>query len=803
MADLLKAHPATGGPGLEPRWTPAAKDGVVTAYSTASRIWFTTSSGIVTEVYYPTIDRPQIRDVQLLVTDGRSFLHDEKNELVTVVEDLSKQGLGLRITNSDRHGRYRIVKEVVADPHQPCLLMHLRLERAPGYDDPLRVFVLCAPHLDVSGWGNNGNVAVCAGREVLTAHKGEAWLALGASSPFLSRSIGYVGTTDGWQDLEQNFRLASSFDSATDGNIALTGEVDLSRNQETTIGLAFGDRLHHATTTLFQSLGVPFAQQKERFLEQWHRACAKVADISRHSHDGGRLLYKSHNLLIAHEDKTYPGALIASLSIPWGEEKGDEELGGYHLVWTRDMVNSAGALLALGDTATPLRALIYLACTQRRDGGFPQNFWINGEPYWNGIQLDEVSFPIVLARRLHEAGALRDFDPYPLVLAAAGYLIDEGPATPQERWEESGGYSPSTLASNIAGLVCAALFARERGDEKTARFLEEYADFLEAHVDLWTVTTEGTLLPGISRHFVRIMPIDVSDPLAEENPNEGVLRLKNQAPGARTDYPAKEVVDAGFLELVRYGVRRPGDRLIEDSLAVVDARLKVETPRGPCWHRYDHDGYGQRAEGLGFRSFGVGRAWPLLTGERGHYELAAGRDPAPYVKALEAFAGSSGLMPEQVWDEPDRPESKLYLGEPTGAAMPLLWAHAEYVKLLRSIADGKTFDLIPAVAARYAARDAKPRQGPGLKVWKFNRHTRSVPAGSTLRVVARAPFRLRFTTDGWDEAQEKDSEKTATRLEYVDIRTARGQRAPLQFTFFWPTGQRWENRDFQVAVTGA
>src|SRR5262249_23548999 len=279
-------------------------------------------------------------------------------------------------------------------------------------------------------------------------------------------------------------RMDWEFDVAEDGNIALTGELDLSRGLEFTLGLSFGFSLHSATTDLVQSLGFPFEEHRARFVEQWHRACHRIAPLAA-SGDGGRLPEASHRLLLAHEDKTCPGATIASLSIPWGESAGDEDRGGYHLVWTRDMVNCSTGLLASGDTELPLRALIYLACSQRADGGFYQNFWIDGEPYWRGLQLDQVAFPLILAWRLREAKALRDFDPYPMVLGAARYLIEQGPVTPQERWEENSGYSPSTLASNIAGLICAADFARERGHEATAAFLERHADFLACHVEPW------------------------------------------------------------------------------------------------------------------------------------------------------------------------------------------------------------------------------------------------------------------------------------------------------------------------------
>jgi glucoamylase len=478
---------------------------------------------------------------------------------------------------------------------------------------------------------------------------------------------------------------------------------------------------------------------------------------------------------------------------------GDDDLGGYHLVWTRDMCKSATGLLAAGNTEVPLHALIYLAWTQTEDGGFDQNFWIDGEPYWCGTQLDETAFPVLLAWQLHQAKALRDFDPYPMVLRAAGYLIDRGPVTPQERWEENSGYSPSTLAAHIAALICAAAFARERGQEATAKYLEEYADFLESHVEAWTVTTEGSLVPGIGRHFIRLHPVDADDPRPDEDANHGVLELRNQPPGAPATWAGKDIVDAGFLELVRYGIRKPGDSLIEDSLRVVDAVLKVDTPRGPCWRRYNHDGYGQREDGGPYQGWGFGHAWPVLTGERGHYELAAGRDVQPFVRAMEGFATSTGLLPEQVWSLADRPKAHMHLGRPTGGAMPLPWTHAEYIKLVRSARDGRVFDLITAVADRYRnGRNAPPRE-----IWKFNRQVRSMPAGGVLRIQAAGSFRLRWTADEWTHAEDTASTPIGTGHEYADIPVTPGRRAPIRFTFFWTAAGRWEGRDFQVDVREA
>ena len=798
MAILLDSNPATGGPGIEPRWTRSDKDGVGTAYSALSRVWFTVSKGILNEVYYPTIDRPQIRDLQYLITDGETFFHDER-ELDNTHEFLAPNTLGYRITNVDPRGQYRIVKEVIADPHQPCVLIHTRVEADADMLRKLRLFALLAPHLEVGGRGNDGNVVETHWGKVLTAHKGRDWLALGASAPLLRCSCGYVGSTDGWTDLDRDFRMDWEFDCARDGNIALTGEIDIRQEREFVLALAFGESLHHALVTLSQALGTSYMVHRGRFIEQWRRPGETVpAEMEELTGDGGSLCRVSRSLIMAHEDKSYDGAVIASLSIPWGQYMGDDDLGGYHLVWTRDMCHSTLGLLAVGNHEIPLRALIYLACTQKDDGGFYQNFWINGEPYWCGTQLDETALPIILAWRLHQAKALQNFDPYPMVLKAAGYLTHHGPITPQERWEENSGYSPSTLAAHIAALICAAAFACERGEKVAARYLEEYADFLESHLERWTVTTEGTLAPGIPRHYIRIHPAGCGDCQPDEDANHGELEMRNQPPGEPAVYPAKEIVDAGFLELVRYGIRQPGDALIEDSLRVVDAVLKIDTPSGPCWRRYNHDGYGQRKDGGPYQGWGYGHAWPVLTGERGHYELAAGRDVQPFIRTMEGLATSTKLLAEQVWTLPDLPKELMAFGRPTGGAMPLVWAHAEYLKLVRSAADGQIFDLIPKVADRYR----QPRAAPPPELWKFNRQVRTVAAGATVRIQAAAPFRLHWSCNEWNEPHDTDCAPTGSGHYYADVRLSPAQQAPLRFTFFWTAAGHWEGRDFQVLVEG-
>ena len=798
----VSGNEAFGKPGIAPRWTHSNKAGVGTAYSASSHLWYTIWDGIVTEVYYPTVDRPQLRDLQYLVTDGQTFFHEEKRDLTIAMERISDHALGYRCINSHPDAGYTITKEIISDPHLPCLLVRTSLaSEKEATLAKLKLFALCAPHLEIGGSGNNGYIVLANGQRILMAQKDSRWMALGATVPFSHLSCGYVGTSDGWTDLHDNFKMDWEFDSAADGNIALTGELDLSKTREFTLGVAFGNSEHRAISNLLQSLGTPFEEHLKRYKREWDEASSHLVSLKSASFDKGNLYNSSYDLLLAHEDKSFAGALIASLAIPWGEAKGDNDQGGYHLVWTRDMVNSATALLAAGDTSTPLRALIYLAVAQHPDGGFAQNFWVNGDAYWSGIQLDEVAFPIMLAWRLRCEKALHDFDPTNLIRMGSAYLIRNGPVTQQERWEEASGYSPSTLASNIAALICASLLFRELGEEDTAVFIEEYADYLEAHIEEWTTTTTGSLVEGISTYYMRILPEQVGQEHPGEDKESRVLHIVNHARGERTDYPARNVVDGGFLELVRYGIRKADDPMIVSTVKVIDAVLKVDTPAGPAWHRYNHDGYGQGHNGEPFTSHGVGRVWPLLTGERGHYELAAGRSPETCIRTMEGLASKTGLLPEQSWDEADRPDIYMWLGQPTGSAMPLMWAHAEYIKLLRSTSDGKVYDSIPEVAKRYLGKRSARKQ---LEVWKQNRHVRFARADEVLRVQGAAAFTLRWSIDDWKTVNDTKSTQTSLGIDYVDLaRVGMTPGTSIRFTFLWTDSGHWEGQDFLVTVKQA
>src|SRR5215469_7036777 len=184
MTALRGGRLAPNGPGIEPRWTHGGKMGVGTAYSTSSRVWYTHDSACVTEVYYPTIDTPQIRDLQFLVTDGESFFHDERRNFIGEIDCVSGAALGFKVTNREKEGRYSIHKTILGDPHQNCLLTDTYLEAPSQLLSKLRMYVLCAPHLEIGGWHNNGEILRLEGQTVLIAYKGETWLAIGASVPF-------------------------------------------------------------------------------------------------------------------------------------------------------------------------------------------------------------------------------------------------------------------------------------------------------------------------------------------------------------------------------------------------------------------------------------------------------------------------------------------------------------------------------------------------------------------------------------------------------------------------------------------
>ena len=790
---------AFGAPGIEPHWTSSAKEGLGTAYHTSCRVWFTLSHGIVNEIYYPNVDQPNTRDFQFLITDGENFCHEEKRDLIHKIEYPERDCVFYRITNSDPQGRYRIIKHILTDPYRSVVLVHTKLEvMDKSLRGKLKIYALLAPHLARHGSDNSGWCTEISGLQLLRAERGGIHLVMGCSTGFSRRSVGYVGFSDGWRDLRNNFKMDWEFRSAINGNIALTGEIDLQGKEEFTIGIAFGGSSQNAGASLLQSLSEPFDKQRENYVSHWrNRGVNPKYDFNEPTTDGGHLYRLSRCILLVHEDKLFQGALVASMSTPWGQIKGDNDLGGYHLVWTRDLVQSATALLASGQTGTPLRALIWLAAVQYPDGRFPQNSWITGVAYWSGVQLDEIAAPILLAWRLEREGVdLNLFDPCVMILRAAAYLIQQGPVTAQERWEETAGYSPSTLATVIAGLVCAAEFAGKKSDKVAADFILAYADWMAAHIEEWTVTTTGELMAGVPRHYIRINPTNPLTPDPHADPNKTLLQISNDG-GL---HPAKNIVGGDFLQLVRLGIRAADDPLILDSIKVMDKVLKVDLPQGPGWRRYNHDGYGQKADGGPYDGMGVGRAWPILTGERGHYEVAAGKKPRAFITAIEKFANDGGMISEQLWDADDLPEKGMFRGKPTGAAMPLCWSHAEYISLVRSTHDGVCFDRVEPAFQRYVVKPVKSRH----EMWGFHHPIRRMRFGQILRLVVGADATIIWSADHWASTRKMEATPvSALNLWFADLSTKDCPvGSTIEFTFFWKADQRWEGKNYSVSVGG-
>lgn len=781
-----------GAPGLPPRWTSAAKEGVGTAYSSDAHVWFTLSHGIINEIYFPHVDTPNTRDLQFLITDGETFVHEEKKDLQHKIEYPEKNALLYRLTNSDPEGRYRLFKEIIIEPHSSVLLMHTRVEILDEtLRGKLRLYALLAPHLKGTGNGNSAWLCETGNRKLFGSHREGIEMAFGCEPDFVRRSVGYVGTSDGWQDITRHREMRWEHHEATNGNLAMTGEIDLSAGLEFTLGVGFGSTPHSAATHILQAFATPFADQRRKFVEQWQRTRFHQKFDSLTS-DEGSMLRLSQCVLLAHEDKFFRGAFVASLSIPWGEAKDDSDLGGYHLVWARDMVQTATGLLACGRTESPLRALVWLACIQDDDGSLPQNSFINGRPYWTGTQLDEVAAPVLLAWRLQRADALRQFDPWSLIANAARFLILHGPVTAQERWEENAGYSPSTLATVIAALVIAAEFARDHDQAAAATLFLDYADWLVSHLEDWMVTTRGDLLEGTPRHYLRITPADPANPLAAPDPDHAEIQIANG--GGR--HPARNIVGGDFLHLVRLGIRPPDDRAILDSLRVIDHVIKRELPQGPGWRRYNFDGYGQKADGSAFDGTGEGRCWPILTGERAHYELTAGGDVKSWIKTMEDFANCGGMMPEQVWDAEEIPDGRMKPGHPTGAAMPLCWSHAEYLSLVRSAHDGVCFDRIDPVHQRYGVENT----GSSIEMWTFAHQIQEIAPGKILRLILDQPASVVWSTDEWATIRELETHDSGigcwtADFSHQDLKDSTG----FVFTFRFAT--RWHGENHRVRIS--
>jgi glucoamylase len=755
-----------------------------------SRLWFTTGYGVLNEVYYPRADTPQIRDLGFIVADGMGFWIEVKR-LQNYRIVLPGPGIPA-IDVIHTHSRFELRLRIVPDLEREVLLIGVALEG----DSELRPYALLAPHLGGSGCDNLAEACVHRGRRILWAEQGPFGVALAAANDerpdvWGATSAGYVGVSDGWQDFARNGALTWRYDSAGPGNVALVGELP----NHATLALGFGPSRESAATLAFSALTQPIDAIREAHVgvwRAWHRgmrlpARAEDTSVAELAPALQAQLATSAMVLRVHQDKTYLGAIIASLSIPWGNSRDD--IGGYHLVWPRDLAECAGGLLALGATAEAAGVLRYLIATQQADGHWSQNQWLDGEAYWHGRQLDETGFPVLLAAALDELNALDGIDIRDMVRRALTWIAGNGPATDQDRWEEDAGINAFTLAVCISALVCGARYLTE----PARSFALMLADYWNSRIETWTTVRDTPLGRecGVPAYYVRC----ASPPAIGTDGLKQVLPIKN----CRFDpgLSAGEQVSTDFLQLVRLGLRDANDPIVVDTIKVIDRQLRVDTPFGPAWHRYTSDGYGEHADGAPYDGVGVGRAWPLLTGERGHFEVAAGRDALAYLEAMAAMTSPGGMIPEQVWDSAAMPQFNLWPGKPSGSAMPLVWAHAEFIKLAVSRQLRRPFDRPETVWQRYGGR----RPAPDYALWMPRVPIDELATGHTLRICLPESAVVHWGVDGWQGITDTASVDQGLDMHVVEISGALlATKQSIDFTIYWTASSRWEGRDYAVRI---
>jgi glucoamylase len=688
-----------------------------------------------------------------------------------------------------RHERFELALRVTPSRERDVLLIEIALTG----DESLRPYALLAPHLGGTGHNNCAAIADHRGHRVLWAEQGPFALALAAVTPeqedaWGRASCGFVGVSDGWQDFARNGAMTWEHAGAGPGNVALLGELP----RAAVMALGFGSSTESAATLALSALFEPFEESWRRQVDDWtawHREYAARVPLS----DGlppecVRQFTLSTMTLRSHLDKTYPGAMVASLSVPWGNTK--EEREGYHLVWPRDLCECAGALLAVGATREALDTLRYLRATQLADGHWNQNQWLGGKPYWTGVQLDETAFPVLLAAQLEERNALDGLEVGDMIRRALAFIVCHGPATDQDRWEEDAGINTFTLAACIAALVCGAPHL----DPPARELALAVADYWNASLEDWTSVSDTPLArrQGLPGYYVRVAP---RESMRDRAALQRVLPVKNKS--LDPDLPASAQIGVDFLQLVRFGIRRADEPLVTATVRLADTLLKVDTPTGPSWHRYNDDGYGEHADGSAYDGTGRGRAWPLLTGERGHYELAAGGDPLPLLLAMVRMASPGGMLPEQIWDSAPVPSRGLEPGRPTGSAMPLAWTHAEYIKLLVSRSLGRPLDRPEPVWQRYGGKRPRLQR----VIWCAHAPAAELPQGTALTVAVGAPATFRWGFDGWQNISERGTTPTSLGLHTLDIDTrALTSGRSIDLTYRLEPSGEWAGRDFRIAV---
>ena len=748
---------APGGPGKDAQWATAGKQGVGTSADTRSKVWFTLAQGMMTEAYYPDVTVANVHLLQFVVVNPKTKkVETEQDDAVHQIRVLRPDAPTFQQINRAKSGEWTITKTYVTDVENDSILIDVQFEtRNRG----LKLYVYYDPSLGNSGMGDRGfsplaQMETTVERETsepnAKANKiiGSATVNSGigtvdgayASALVFSTNIdelnnGYYGVSDGMEQLRKFGRIKNEYGTATNGNVAQMARIEDPLRFTVVLSFAKDENYNILTAagTASRSLKKGFAKARSEYEAGWSDYVKTLPLVESKYQPQFNMAAMQLKML---EDKTARGANIASLTVPWGggANANENNVGGYHLVWSRDLYQVFTAYLALGDKEAATRALEFLFSVQQKaDGSFPQNSWLDGKPFWGSLQMDEVAYPLIMAWQL---GRFDKATYENHVRKAADFIVKNGPKTPQERWEEEGGYSPSTIAAEIAGLVCAADIAKRNGDTASADKYSATADEWQANIENWTATKTGKY--GDGNYYLRITQ--------NGKPDAGEKIELNNGAGF---FDERDIVDAGFLELVRLGIKPADDPLIAKSVKVIDRVIKVDTPHGPAFYRYNHDGYGEMPDGRRWnwdgKYTGKGRLWALLSGERGQYEVArcnAKSSPAEpqsrkaketddrstgglpntclqaamfRLDAMLGFANEGLMIPEQVWDTIQTPKRvdkqfipELRFGEGTGSATPLAWSMAQFIRLATNIKAGRNLDTPQIVYDRYVLGKRTP-----------------------------------------------------------------------------------------------
>ncbi len=752
---------AFGAPGFPPTWSSSDKDFVTTSLG-SGRLWATLGHGVLNEVYWPSTGEPQLRDLTFYLVGEGGWVDLKRVRRYRL--EVPAPHLPLpRVVHTGED--YELTLDTLPDPQRDALLMRYDLK------GPYQLVVIVSPHLNVSGQNNVAWVD-----HALFAHHEDHVLCLTADGPMTHASAGIVGASDGWHDLHDHGHLTYGFSKAGPGNVALTAALEHSSG---VLALGFSNTARGAWTLARSSIAEGFEAAEREFLHGWSTWGDRL-QLPSPTRDLGRLGQLSAAVLKMHEDHTYPGAIVASLSTPWGYST--DTLGGYHLVWPRDATLGAFALIAADQIEDARRILARFIATQQEDGHWPQNNYPSGDPFWVGLQLDETAFPVLLAAKLREEGHPELPGTADMVRRALSFVARTGPTSDQDRWEENPGVNPFTLAVAIAALVAGAHWLEDTERGEALKIADEWNERLESWCYVEKTPLAGEL--GVSGYYVRLAPPQKDGGLT------GQVTLRNRM-GETIGVSA--LVSMDFSYLTRLGLRQAKDPRIQNTIKVVDHLLKVSTPSGDLYRRYNDDGYGEHEDGSPYDGSGIGRLWPLLSGERGHLALQAGEDPLPYLQTIANCASAGGLLPEQVWDAAPIPERGLFPGKPSGSAMPLVWSHAEFLKLLVARESGRPVELLRDVETRYAG----PRPATEWR-WRNETPIHELPPGRDLVFESTAPFTLHFGWDGWQDAQDRDAAQGTFGLWTVRFSQSDLGHATLNFTRRF--GDGWEGTDHEVVL---